>query len=54
MPQCKYYEESEIEQGFPLEKCGSCENNKQDAEDGLYACQLMIEHANSLIKRGEK
>lgn len=51
---CKYYDESEIERDFPLEKCGTCENNKQDAEDGLFTCQLMIDNVNNLIKKGEK
>ena len=54
MRHCEYYDEFEIEHDFPLEKCGTCENNRQDAEDGLYACQLMIDHVNHLAKKGEK
>ena len=54
MSNCKYYDESEIEKDFPLEKCGTCENNRQDTEDGLYACQLMIDNVNRLTKKGGK
>lgn len=53
MSYCKYYDEAEIERDFPLEKCATCENNKQDAEDGFYACRLMINHVNQMVKRGE-
>lgn len=53
MANCAYYDESEIEKDFPLEKCGTCQHNKQDSEDGLYTCQLMIDSVNRLVKKGE-
>ena len=53
MANCAYYDESEIEKYFPLERCGTCQHNKQDSEDGLYTCQLMIASVNRLVKKGE-
>lgn len=52
---CKYYTEDEIAKDFPLEKCGTCENNKQDSEDGLYTCELVIRrvYQKSGTKGGE-
>lgn len=40
---CQFYTESEISRGFPLEKCGHCPNNKQDSDDGIYTCQLVMD-----------
>lgn len=48
MKTCKYYTQSEIQKGFPLEKCGSCEDNVQDSEDGFYGCKKMIDNVNDM------
>lgn len=53
MSYCKYYDEEEIEKDFPLEKCGGCENNKQDAEDGFYTCQLIVDNVKQQLGKGE-
>lgn len=44
---CKYYTREEISNDFPLEKCGSCQNNMQDLDDGLYTCKLILNEVYS-------